>query len=404
MDSLSQITLGASVGEVILGKKIGNRAMVWGAVAGTIPDLDVIGNYFMTDLQGLLLHRGITHSLFFCVIGAFVFGTLVSKLYASKHHKLIAITTKLIASLVILKVIHFLAGIFSNENMVIMVISSLVVLGIFARHVFRKYLSGNWIKPEVSTRAWQWMMFWVFITHIILDCFTLYGTQVFAPFSNYKVSWGTIAVADPLYTVPFLAFLISATFFNRDSRWRSSLNNIGLIISCLYLSVTIVNKTRINTQFENELKGASIDAIRYSTNATLLNNILWTCTAESNEQYHIGEYSFLDEMPVDFLAIDKNHHLLRNLDTDPTLKALRWFSDDYFCITQSDEGLLFNDLRFGVFKNSEGEHEGYIFSFLLTEKENGEYLMSKTKRGPDDRDGEDYFKSLLNRIKGKKEV
>ena len=177
MDSLSQITLGAAVGELILGKKIGNRAMVWGAVAGTIPDLDVIGNYFMTDLQGLLFHRGISHSLFFCVIGAFVFGSLVSKLYASKHHRLIAIATKFIASLVILKVVSFLAGILSNDNTLFMVISSIVVLGIFARHIFRKYLRGNWIKPEVSNREWKWMMFWVFVTHIILDCFTLYGTR-----------------------------------------------------------------------------------------------------------------------------------------------------------------------------------------------------------------------------------
>ena len=41
MDSLTQIVLGAAVGEAVLGKKVGNRAMLWGAVAGTIPDLDV---------------------------------------------------------------------------------------------------------------------------------------------------------------------------------------------------------------------------------------------------------------------------------------------------------------------------------------------------------------------------
>ena len=44
MDSLTQIVLGASVGEAALGRKVGNRAMVWGAIAGTIPDLDVISN------------------------------------------------------------------------------------------------------------------------------------------------------------------------------------------------------------------------------------------------------------------------------------------------------------------------------------------------------------------------
>ena len=41
MDSVTQIALGAAVGEAVLGRKIGNRAMLWGAIAGTLPDLDV---------------------------------------------------------------------------------------------------------------------------------------------------------------------------------------------------------------------------------------------------------------------------------------------------------------------------------------------------------------------------
>ena len=41
MDSLTQIVLGAAVGEVTLGKKIGNKAQLIGAIAGTLPDLDV---------------------------------------------------------------------------------------------------------------------------------------------------------------------------------------------------------------------------------------------------------------------------------------------------------------------------------------------------------------------------
>ena len=38
MDSLTQIVLGASVAEATLGKKIGNKAILYGAIAGTIPD------------------------------------------------------------------------------------------------------------------------------------------------------------------------------------------------------------------------------------------------------------------------------------------------------------------------------------------------------------------------------
>ena len=47
MDSLTQIVLGAAVGEAVLGKKVGNKAMMWGAIAGTIPDLDVLSKLFL---------------------------------------------------------------------------------------------------------------------------------------------------------------------------------------------------------------------------------------------------------------------------------------------------------------------------------------------------------------------
>jgi len=45
MDSLTQIVLGAACGEIALGKKIGNKALLFGAIGGTIPDLDVILGY-----------------------------------------------------------------------------------------------------------------------------------------------------------------------------------------------------------------------------------------------------------------------------------------------------------------------------------------------------------------------
>ena len=70
MDSLTQMVLGAAVAEATLGKKVGNKAALWGAVAGTIPDLDVIGMFFLNTVDELHFHRGFTHSilfsLFFC--------------------------------------------------------------------------------------------------------------------------------------------------------------------------------------------------------------------------------------------------------------------------------------------------------------------------------------------------
>ena len=66
MDSLSQIVLGAAVGEATLGKKVGNYAMLWGAIAGTIPDLDVFASRFTDNVTALEIHRGFSHSIVFC--------------------------------------------------------------------------------------------------------------------------------------------------------------------------------------------------------------------------------------------------------------------------------------------------------------------------------------------------
>jgi inner membrane protein len=400
MDSLSQIVLGAAVGEAVLGRKIGNRAMVWGAVGGTIPDLDVLGSFFMSDLNNLMFHRGVTHSILFSVLGAIVFGWIVFKLYESPKHKWIAICSKVIAALVIIRVLKFISDVVSDGSTIFIIVASLAVVGFTARHIWRKYLRGAWEHPGVTIRDWQWLFFMAFSTHIVLDCFTLYGTQIFAPFSYTKISWGTISVADPIYTVPFLIFLLIAALFSKSSKTRRILNHTGIAISCLYLVVTIFNKNAIETHFENELKAQNIEATNFITSATIFNNVLWSCTAETDDYFYLGEYSFFDDFPVKFDKIEKNHHLLRNPESDYTMQSLSWFSDGYYCITESEEGLFFNDLRFGVYRNNQGEPAGYIFTFLLEDLGEEGYKMHKFNRSPREEEDINFFTNLFRRIGG----
>src|SRR5688572_31214241 len=84
MDSLTQMVLGAGVGEALLGKKAGNRTILWGAIIATIPDLDVIPTIFMDDVAGIHFHRGFFHSLSFFIIASPLFGGLLNKLYSKK--------------------------------------------------------------------------------------------------------------------------------------------------------------------------------------------------------------------------------------------------------------------------------------------------------------------------------
>ena len=63
MDSLTQLVLGSAVAEAAIGRRVGNRAILWGAVAGTLPDLDVfvpLGDV----VRDFTYHRSASHSLF----------------------------------------------------------------------------------------------------------------------------------------------------------------------------------------------------------------------------------------------------------------------------------------------------------------------------------------------------
>jgi inner membrane protein len=62
MDSLTHIALGACMGEAFAGKQLGKKAMLWGALAQSVPDIDFVASFWMNTSSNLLAHRGFTHS------------------------------------------------------------------------------------------------------------------------------------------------------------------------------------------------------------------------------------------------------------------------------------------------------------------------------------------------------
>ena len=50
---MTQLTLGAAVGEALLGRRTGRRAALWGSVAGMTPDLDVLLGVFTSETTQL---------------------------------------------------------------------------------------------------------------------------------------------------------------------------------------------------------------------------------------------------------------------------------------------------------------------------------------------------------------
>jgi len=306
MDSLTQIVLGAAVGEAVLGKKVGNKAMLYGAIAGTIPDLDILSSYFTDTLTAIEWHRGFSHSILFSVLFAPVFGWLIHKLER---------------------------------------------------------------KRPATWRDWSRLMFWGLITHPILDAFTTWGTQLFWPL-NYKLAFQSIFVIDPLYTLPFLSFLILAMAHKRDSPKRARYNRLGLIVSSSYLGITLLLKGVAYHKISESLKAQEIAYQKMTLRPSPFNTILWSANIDVGDAYLIGNYSFFDSRPVQFRRYPKNHGLLGNLAGDEKVNRLKKITEGWFIIVDKNGDLFLNDLRFGLMSLEAGE-DRFAFSYKLLPTEGG---------------------------------
>jgi inner membrane protein len=413
MDSLTQIVLGAAVGEVCLGKKIGNRAMFWGGVAGTIPDLDVFALFWLSPLDSLVIHRGYSHSLVFAVLFSFLIAYLVKHYYDSRWYR--NKTLRTIASIAgTVGVIGFFTSIAGAFYVIGLPIFYTALLGIIivgfgvlvSVRLWREYgLKEDVFDIKVDYKNWYWFFFWTIVTHPILDNFTTYGTQLFLPFSDYRSGFNNIAVADPFYTVPFGILLIAASFYSRNNKKRNILAWLSIIVSSAYMLFTIFNKMYINSVVEKTIKEENIQAIRYTTCPSILNNILWSTTIETNDGYFIGQYSWFDkDKKFTLKKFIKDHHLLGEIKTDDyTIDRLKWFSNGYYnVIIRKDGRLQLNDVRFGLFdsKLPATEEENYIFRFVIEKKTDGKFTLVEEEGGPPRGKEKDMFPNLWKRIKG----
>lgn len=389
MDSLTHIVLGAAIGEVVLGKKIGNRALIWGGIGATIPDMDVLGNFFMNPMEALSFHRGITHSILFTVLAPLIFGGLVYKLYHSERHKgwpyKILITVINVAAIISLIIIfNYLFSVNQHPRWWLLVLT--IGLGSYLGwRLYINYLRKDLESPKASFGKWYLLFFLTFTSHILLDSCTAFGTQLFLPLTNYRVAFNNIAVADPAYTLPFLICTIIFSMLRRGTKQRAFFTWLGIGISSTYMLFTVINKFNVDHVFEKALAHRQIDATQWRTSPTILNNVLWTCVAEDPKQYYVGQYSIFDSDPnLHFInVIPKNDSLHQVYSAYPDYGTLRWFSGGYLAIFQSDTITVLSDLRYGGMTDTLSGYRDMVFNFKVEEGNDGPTFSEYRQPLPD---------------------
>ena len=300
MDSITQITLGAAVGEAVLGRKVGNRAIFWGAIAGTLPDLDVfvpLGDV----VRDFTYHRSASHSLF-----------------------VLALVTPLLVWLILR------------------------------------------IHPALREhrRRWMLLVYLCFVTHVLLDSFTAYGTQIFWPLVNTPIAWSTIFIIDPLYTLPLLVGVIAAMVMTRENHRGHVANRVGLLLSSLYLAWTVVASLWVNARFEDSLTAQNIDYDKIFTVPAPFNSLLWRAVVMVDGGYYEGWYSVFDESDaVRFSRYRSDPQLLTGIEELWAVQRLQWFAQGFYSVTALDQDIVISDLRMGIEPN-------YVFRFKVGEISN----------------------------------
>ena len=417
--------LGAAAGELAAGRQLGNRAMLWGALAGTVPDLDVLAGTVADPVTDLAFHRCVTHSLYYAALASPVLAWMARSLYRvdargrpGLRYPLATWLPGLLAVYALLIVGSYasptpLKGIWAYSAVVALATAAVPLLVWALRRVRPRARN-----PRVSYARWLGLFALAIGTHPLLDCFTTYGTQVLQPFAELRVAWNTISVADPAYTLPFLACVLAASRALRHSVWRRRLTWLGVALSTAYLAWTVRNHVGVRAQVAADLAAQRIPHERFLVTPTLLQNVLWNVTVDQGDSLAVTQLGLLDapfRLPPKpatppaatpdagaWTVLPKGDDLLGPIRSERAVRVATWFSDGYYSVRRGrGDTLQYVDLRFGLFPGQEDE-SAPVFGFQLYPGGPGEAwgFRQNPVRGGDVDFGE-VWEKLWGRVRGR---
>jgi inner membrane protein len=284
MDSLTQLTFGAACGEAVLGKKIGRKALVWGAVLGTLPDLDVfipLGG----PVNDFVYHRGFSHSLILLALLSPIFAWLIANVHPDT----------------------------------------------------KRYY-----------RRWVLLCFLVLEASVLLDLLTIYGTQIFWPFDTTPMAVPILFIIDPLFTLPILSGALAALVLKRSSTLGWRLNMVGLVLSLAYLVWAFSAAQFVERRVTDKLARQGVSYSQLISSPAPFTTLLWRVVGIDKDRYFETYFSLFDRQTplfVDFYP--RNLALMAGIEEHPPIVKLERFTRGYYAFSTVGEYIAMTDLRMG---------------------------------------------------------
>ncbi len=341
VDSITQAALGAVVGELVLGRQLGRRAIGWGALFGTIPDLDVIFTPLLDTARNLSVHRGLSHSL---------------------------------------------------------------LLMIAASVWLAKPLSRRWKKEKVTPLRAGIFVFLAWSTHVLIDIFTVYGTKVLSPFSSYPVSFDNLFIVDLFFTIPLLVAVVIGLFV-KPKEWKKGQGIRAawwcLGVSIFYVGLSFWAKYSVSRAVEADLARRGVSWERRMEAPSPFNIVFWRALVERPGEIWIGYRSVFDpaDLPVRWIVVPKGEEALAKYSGEREVKTVLNFSKGWWIAREAPGGLWLADLRFGEGRSwdERGVALRPVFAWTFQAEDPKDRLRM---RRPESRGGMEMVRRMVRRALG----
>ena len=284
MDSLTQLTFGAACAEAIIGKKVGRKAAVWGAILGTLPDLDVfipLGG----PVNDFVYHRGFSHSLIVIAVLSPMIAWLITKVHPD------------------------------------------------TKRYYRRWVLLSLLVLEAS---------------VLLDLLTIYGTQIFWPLDTTPVAIPVLFIIDPFFTLPLLSGVLAALVLKRQRSLGHRLNTVGLTLSLAYLVWAFGAAEFVERRVTAKLVRQEVSYSQFISSPAPFNTLLWRIVGIDKNQYFETYFSLLDgEAPLAVDFYPRNLALSAGIEDHPPVVKLTRFTRGYYAFSTVGKYIAMTDLRMG---------------------------------------------------------
>ena len=290
MEPVTHGLLGAALGQALVGRRLGRPALLGGALACMLPDVDIAWMNLSGPLGEFVHHRGFTHSAWFGPVVGPVLGWLAWRRFGRAKDDLAA------------WILLFVAGIFA---------------------------------------------------HPLLDICTTYGTQFLVPFSDRRFSVDAVAIVDPAYS-SILALAIAVGLWKGVASSASKAAAVvGLALSTAYLGYGYVLNERVLSGVRTQLAADGITGADVHAYPTLLQLYLRRVVVRVGPEVRVGFVSAWrrDSRPTWESFVVAPDPRVDAARATPYGRVFEWFADGQtvgrVLETRLGPAVEIDDLRFG---------------------------------------------------------